>query len=210
MTTFEHAMLGVTAAVALGLPRHYGWPVAAMAGVAAISPDWDGLSLAWSATAFDRAHRAWGHNLLVAALLGAAWGALDYRYGISGRVGRRLEQLLRIPPAGAELPGTGRTGGGYAAWMLIGSLAALSHLATDLVVSGAATAGDWELKLLWPFSQRGWVWPMLRWGDPGPSVILFGGAFAMLRWPPHARALAWGTLLLVVLYIAAGGVVRLE
>jgi len=45
MTTYEHAMLGITGALAAGLHRRYGWQIVAMAGVTAVLPDWDGLSL---------------------------------------------------------------------------------------------------------------------------------------------------------------------
>lgn len=201
MTTFEHALLGITATLATGLHRHYGWSIAAMAGAAAISPDWDGLSLVFGGAAYDLAHRAWGHNVFVACLVGAAVGAIDQRWHVSGRVRQWLAAYVRMPPS----PDHRAPCRGHATvWMAVGALAALSHLAADLVVSGADTAGDWGLQLLWPFSDQAWVYPLVRWGDPGLSIILFGGALAMLRWPRHTRPVAWATLALVAAYLASG------
>ncbi|MGD9128399.1 MAG: hypothetical protein PVH19_13570 [Planctomycetia bacterium] len=61
MTTIEHAMLGIDGVLAVGLNRRWGWSLCAMAGVVAIVPDWDGLTLLGSASLFDAAHRVWGH-----------------------------------------------------------------------------------------------------------------------------------------------------
>jgi len=201
MTTFEHALLGITGTIAVGIHGRYGWSIAAMAGAAAVSPDWDGLSLLFGGVTFDVAHRAWGHNLFVACLVGAAVGAIDHRWRVSGRVRQWLAAWIRMPPAQDH---HASCRGHATIWMAVGALAALSHLATDLVVSGADTAGDWGLKLLWPFSDQAWVYPLVRWGDPGLSVILFGGALAMLRWPRHHRPAAWATLGLVAAYLARG------
>ena len=53
MTTYDHAMLGVCGVLATGCQRRYGWPLVATAAVAAVLPDWDGLSLLFGAAAFD-------------------------------------------------------------------------------------------------------------------------------------------------------------
>ena len=45
MTSYEHAMLGIDGALALGLHRRYGWQIVAAAGCVAVLPDWDGLSI---------------------------------------------------------------------------------------------------------------------------------------------------------------------
>ena len=63
MTTFEHALLAINGVLATGLQRRYGWQLAGVAAVAAISPDWDGLTIAFSLAAFAAGHRVWGHNL---------------------------------------------------------------------------------------------------------------------------------------------------
>ena len=76
MTTYEHAMLGVTGTLAVGLHRKYGWEIVALAGFVAVLPDWDGLSLLFGAGTFDRVHRTLGHNLPACILLGVVVAAL--------------------------------------------------------------------------------------------------------------------------------------
>ena len=65
MTVFEHAMLGVTGTLAVGLHRRYGWKIVAAAGAVAVLPDWDGLSILFGAAAYGKVHRAWGRLLSV-------------------------------------------------------------------------------------------------------------------------------------------------
>ena len=207
MTSFEHAMLGVTQTLAAGLHRKHGWQIAAMAGVVAVSPDWDGLTILGGMQVFDVAHRAWGHNLLVCALVGILLAWLDYRCDIVTRARRFLVRLMRDRSETSELR-TQRSLGGYSAWLLVGALVALSHLPADMVVSGAAQLNDWELQLLWPFSRQGFVYPLVSWGDPGMSVIFVGGMFGMWRWPQHLQRVAAFTLLLLVAYIAVRGAMR--
>jgi membrane-bound metal-dependent hydrolase YbcI (DUF457 family) len=204
MTTFEHAMLGVTGAAAARLHERYGWRIAAVAALAAISPDWDGIFILGSIELFDRAHRVWGHNLLVASLVGAMIGELDYRLNVTGRVGQWLGRYVKTPAVkeGASAGGAGSTPvPRRLAWIVVGVLAALSHLPADLLVSGTDTLADWEVKLAWPFSDRGWVFPRVHWGDPGISVIFAAGMVAMAVWPKYVRATAAVSLVLVGTYL---------
>ena len=90
-------------------------------------------------------------------------------------------------------------------WTTACLLAALSHLLGDLLVSGTDHLPHWELRLLWPFSDRGWVFPMVRWGDPGIAIIFAVGMFAMLRWRSHCVGLARAALVGVALYLAGRG-----
>lgn len=96
MTTYEHALLGATGAIAAGLHRPYGWPIVGMAAVAALLPDWDGLSILLGADVLDRVHRVIGHNLAVCVLLGAAFAAADYRWGMILRVQRWTGRRMRM------------------------------------------------------------------------------------------------------------------
>ena len=57
-------------------------------------------------------------------------------------------------------------------------------------LSGHATLDDWGLPLLWPFSDRRWVFPMVRWGDAVPTAIFVAGMFAMVRWPGRREWIA--------------------
>ncbi len=90
VTVYEHAMLGIDAALAAGLYRRAGWQIVAWAGCAAALPDWDGLSLLFGAQAYDAGHRLWGHNFLVAGLVGTVVGACVYRMRALDRMARRL------------------------------------------------------------------------------------------------------------------------
>ena len=168
MTTYEHAMLGVCQALCLGLHRRHGWRPAALAGVLAVVPDWDGLTLVCGLEVFDRAHRAWGHSFLV--LRGCRPRAVDGRLPFrSCRPWAALAGSIHGRTA-APLRGVGeRSVLGYAIWLAIGLLASLSHLLEDLVVSGGTQLTDWELKLLWPFSHPGFVFSLVPWGDPGSA-----------------------------------------
>ncbi len=183
-----------------------GWQLAAMAGLAAISPDWDGLTLLGGSVLFDQAHRVWGHNFLTCALLGLLIGLVDYRFDIVARLARLVRRL-----PGAEISDdalqlrTDRTAAGYAVWIVVAIISALSHLAADLVVSGFGTLGDWKLQLLWPFSTRGWIYPHVRWGDPGITIVFVAGMLAMYRWRNHIQLIAVVTLFAVTGYILLRG-----
>jgi len=77
-------MVGVSLAMATGLHGRFGWPITAFAAVAAALPDWDSLSILFGAQAYARAHRVWGHNLLVAVLSGSAAGIIENHFGPLG------------------------------------------------------------------------------------------------------------------------------
>jgi len=97
-------MIGINGALAAGLQRNHGWKIVALAGVAAISPDWDGLTLVAGMSTFNQAHRVWGHNVLVVVLLGAALAAVDYRFDLMTRVARgTMRRIQLLAPAQANL-----------------------------------------------------------------------------------------------------------
>ena len=201
MTSYEHAMLGINGVLATGLQRRYGWPLVALAAVAAVSPDWDGLAIVAGAGAFAAAHRVWGHNLLACLLSGIVLGALDYRFDLVTRGARFLVRRLHItwPGPVPQLRST-YAWGALAVWSSVAVLAAASHLVADLVVSGTASLPDWELPLWWPFSSKSYVYPLIAWGDPGLSIVFVVGMFAMWRWPARVQGVAAATLAAVVLY----------
>jgi membrane-bound metal-dependent hydrolase YbcI (DUF457 family) len=86
-------------------------------------------------------------------------------------------------------------------WMLVGAVAALSHLPADLVYSGGPGQNVWGVQLLWPFSERSWAIPLIPWGDLGATLIFIGEMFALYRWPRHAQVIALIALLAVAGYI---------
>ena len=206
MTTYEHAMLGVTGALAAGLHRKYGWEIVALAGFVAVVPDWDALSILFGAAEFDRVHRTLGHNLLVCVPLGVAVGALEHRYRLARRLrewaGRRMRMFR---PAEGLAQGATSHPRALGIWLLIALLASLSHLAADLVFSGHAELSDWGIRLFWPFSDRFWAYPMVSWGDPAVTIIFAAGMLAMVRRPLRLRTIAGLTLTLVVAYISIRG-----
>ena len=208
MTTYEHALLGAAGAIAAGLHRPYGWPIVAMAAVTAVLPDWDGLSILFGADMLDRMHRVIGHNLLVCVLLGAAFAAADYRWAMILRVKRWTGRRIRIFAVEDNLPRRlAFNPRDLGIWVLVGIVASLSHLGADLVYSGHAKYSDWGLKLLWPFSDRDFVHPMVPWGDIGAAAILSAGMFAMPARPSRVQTIAGTTLVAVLAYIAGRGIV---
>lgn len=204
MTTFEHAMLGTTGALAAGLHRR-SWQLVAIAGVAAVLPDWDGLSLLFGAAAFDQFHRAVGHSIWTATVVTILVALAEYRLRLMARLAILLGRWFDgLPAEMTNLHGNDPVREGAFVWTLTAVLAAWSHLATDLLFSGHAQLSDWGLKLFWPFSAQAYVFPVVRWGDVLPTLIFVFGMFAMLRWRSRVQGLAALTLLAFVGYIAAG------
>jgi hypothetical protein len=231
VTVFEHAMVGVTGTVAAGQHRRFGWPVVAAAALVAVLPDWDGVSILFGGAAFDKAHRVWGHNLLVAGISGAAVMAIARLYFPFEMLSRSLSKnrWRREAPFAAETPQNEPTPGGSRigskaedasdaftgrlplsrptsaselwTWVTVGLLASLSHLAADLVYSGHHKLADWGIQLLWPFSDRPFAYPVVPWGDVGATLIFVVTMFAMVRWKSRAQIPAALGLASVVGYV---------
>ena len=197
-------MVGINGAMAAGLHRQYQWRIAALAGLAAVAPDWDGLTIVGGLQLFDHAHRAWGHSFLTCVLLACVLAGFDYRFDVVGYGERLLCGLLRTPSkAVATRPGRSRLR--LMTWMLVAIAATMSHLAADLVYSGTTELSDWHLQLLWPFSTQGFVYPMVHWGDAGVTIIFVIGMFAMVRWCQRIQRIALITLAVVLMYIVLRG-----
>lgn len=210
MTTFEHAMVGATACLSTGVHRTYGWKIVAVAALAGISPDWDGLTLLVSNSAFAAGHRVWGHNLLAAVTGGILVAAVDYRWDVVTRIARLLIGITRLQLADATVltvRGRDERNRRGVVWIATAVIAALLHLPSDLIVSGTDTLPDWKLPLLWPFSDRSWVYPLVQWGDPGITFVFVVGTFAMLRWKSHLQLIGALTLGGVVGYAVIFGLV---
>jgi membrane-bound metal-dependent hydrolase YbcI (DUF457 family) len=206
VTSYEHVMLGVTGTLAAGLHRRHGWPIVAVAGAAAILPDWDGLSLAFGAAAFDQVHRAWGHNLFAAIVAGSLVAVLEYRFGWLERAGVRLCRKLKLPQPDSDPTGPRQLrSSNLAIWIVVGVAASLSHLGADVLFSGHATLPDWGIRLFWPFCDRALAYPMVPWGDPGVSLIFAAGMFGMVRWPTRLQCVAGATLAAGTVYVLIRG-----
>jgi membrane-bound metal-dependent hydrolase YbcI (DUF457 family) len=196
MTVYEHAMLGVNLSLFAGLRRRYGWWLVAVAGVAAALPDWDGLSIAFGPTAYARAHRVWGHNLLVAGLAGLSVGIVGWLVTRSSRV---QTLAARYSVAAPRSPGVS----GVVVCSFTGMLAGLSHLPADVVFNGGRDLPAWPVPLLWPFDSRGWAVPVVPWGDIVVTLLFTAGMFALYRWPARDRAIAALTLAAASAYLLA-------
>jgi len=206
MTFFEHAMVGIDGALAAGLHRRRGWPIVAMAGFTAMLPDWDGLTILLGPSCYAQGHRVWGHNLLVAGLLAMLVSGLAYRFDWPIRIQQWIGRHWRV----LELPGditcvSARTAGGWWLWLVVGVLAAYSHLLADIVFSAGRNMPVWGVPLAWPFSDVAWAYPLVLWGDVGATIIFIVGMFAMCRWPAWTRTIAACTLGLVIAYVAVRG-----
>lgn len=221
MTTYEHFMLGASGTLSCGLYKKQGWQIALFAGVVSVLPDWDGLTILFSSQAFAEGHRVWGHNVLM-ILIGLVIGLLEYRYDFLSRVANKViktragtwfySELKKLSNPGVE--DQNRQGGyallklrkhqrlsGYVIWGAVGFAAIFFHLVADMVVSGTDQLADWKLKLFWPFSDQGYVYPMIPWGDPGMSIIFVIGMLAGCKYPARIQLIATITLTAVVAYI---------
>jgi membrane-bound metal-dependent hydrolase YbcI (DUF457 family) len=202
MTTIEHALLGTNLVFATGLEKRFGWQTVALGGVCAVAPDWDGLTLLWSVSLFDIAHRVWGHNLLVCSVVALLIAAFDYRCDFITRTARQLVQWTKFAlPANRLTIRTVFSWSQLAVWLCVALVASWSHLVGDLVFSGTATLSDWAVKLFWPFTDDGFVYPLISWGDVGVTIIFVLGMFAMLRWKNKTVLIARLTLLVALGYI---------
>jgi membrane-bound metal-dependent hydrolase YbcI (DUF457 family) len=207
MTFFEHAMVGVNAAMAVGLLRRRGWPIVAMAGFAALLPDWDGLTILFGANSYADGHRVWGHNLLVAGGLAILVCGSAHCFEGPQRIQRWLGgrwQAFALP----EDRETSAHPGDWLLWPLVGVLAAYSHLLADVFFSAGRDGQIWKVPLLWPFSDSAFAYPLVYWGDVGVTLIFVVEMFALLRWRAWSRSIASCSLALAIGYMAASGFVH--
>jgi len=210
MTTPEHALVGMHVAVAFGLQLKLGWPGVAIFSLASILPDWDGLLILIDISLFDRGHRVWGHNLIsiVGTSLVLAYSEFRWRW-IASSV-HRLRQYLQSS-SGQSLAAIGATTApppSFISLVAIAMLAQLLHLPCDMIVSGGAGLSDWAIQPWWPFSDRSYVYPMIPWGDVGPTVLLMAGAILSAKVPKFVSTISKATLLLLICYLVVRGWMR--
>jgi membrane-bound metal-dependent hydrolase YbcI (DUF457 family) len=224
MTIYEHAMVGINGALALGLARRHGWQIVALAGLATVLPDLDGLAIILGPQCYAEGHRLWGHNLLVvglaAALMSAAvfytdaptriqrwlakrgWGVRNSRWGGGCTATPETDE---DSGAAVQLPSQ-RSYSEVALWIVVGVVAAYSHLLMDVVFSAGRDQPIWGVSLFWPFSNMEYAYPLVRWGDVGATLILAASMFAMVRWPARLQSIAAASLAAVAAYMAVRGI----
>ncbi len=203
MTTPEHTMVGIHSAFALGLHRRYGWQSVALAGIASNVPDWDGIPMFVDMARFESIHRVWGHNFVSILLTSLLLAATQVRWDWLGRIGGWFAGRFSIPKQDSPDCQTGTDSGcGLLLFFGIAFAAQTLHLPCDMVVSGGSGLNDWSVEPWWPFSHAAYVYPMIPWGDPGPTLILMAGAVIAAKWPPQTAnisRLSIGTLLVYLL-----------
>jgi membrane-bound metal-dependent hydrolase YbcI (DUF457 family) len=207
VTIYEHIMLGVDGAMAIGLHRRWGWQIVAWSGCAAALPDWDGLTLLLGGDCYAAGHRVWGHNLLAAGLSAVILGVVLCRWDLFTRVGKAVPSSWgSVAPSKAE-NAVRCSWGLLLVWAAVGLAAAYAHLGLDVLFSYGRDLPVWDVPLLWPFSARGFAYPTVRWGDPVPTIIFAAGMLAMARWRSATQRIAAITLTLVAAYIVVRGTV---
>ena len=204
MTIYEHAMVGINGALALGLQRRHGWQIVALAGFAAVLPDFDGLTILLGPQCYAAAHRLWAHNLLVAGSAAAIVSAVAYYSGVLTHIRLWLTKRLNLPEATSQ-PRPQRSVAALGLWIVVGVIAAYSHLLMDVAFSAGRDLPIWGDPLSWPFSDKAYAYPLVRWGDIGATLIFAASMFAMLRWPARLQTIAAASLLAVAGYMAARG-----
>lgn len=200
-------MLGANACLACGLHRRHGWRIVALAGVAAIAPDWDGLTVVWDAQLFDQGHRVWGHNIFSCFALAILLTIAQLRCDFLGQVARLLVRIRPFQQFGANVGSQVSENRSGTLFLLVSYLACLSQIPADAVVSGGRGLSDWEIKPLWPVSNWSIVYGMVPWGNVGITIIFAISMILMAKFKQSLQQIAIGTLVCVVGYILAWGLI---
>lgn len=201
MTTLEHSLVGIHMAIAVGAHQRFGWSVVALAGIASNVPDWDGLPMLIDMARFEAGHRVWGHNFLVIFLTSLLLAWTQSKYGWLESLRRRLSRFL--PPTSYRAGDV--TAPSLQILFAYAFVSQALHLPCDMVVSGGNGLTDWQVKPFWPFSDQGRMYPLIPWGDVGPTIILMCGAIALAKLPTHARWVSFATLGVLCTYLLVRG-----
>lgn len=74
-----------------------------------------------------------------------------------------------------------------------------------MTVSGGKGLSDWPIQPLWPFSNVGYVFPLVRWGDIGPTIIMMGAAIVAAKYSQRARVVSIVGLASLIAYMIVQG-----
>ncbi len=211
MTTPEHTLVGIHLAIAAGCHRWAGWPLVGLAAVASNMPDLDGLPMLIDMQRFEQLHRVLFHNFLAIALTSVVLACAESYWRWIGRLSRWL--MLKFATSASSSTSERAEDSQGPAWM-IGVFFATSfcaqavHLPCDMVVSGGAGLSDWHVLPFWPFSDRGFVFALIPWGDIGPTLILMAGMIWMAKRKSGLSRIALITLSTLVIYLLVRGWMR--
>ncbi|MCC7336401.1 MAG: metal-dependent hydrolase [Pirellulaceae bacterium] len=204
MTTPEHSLVGIHAAIAVGAHQRFGWAFVALAGIASNLPDWDGLPMLFDMARFEHGHRVWGHNVTSIALSSLIVATLQYRFHLIETVATRLKNYL---PKEVTIE-RARIGVPFIMLFLICAVVQTIHLPCDMVVSGGNGLSDWHIKPFWPISDVGYVFPLIPWGDIGPTIIMMCGVLLMVKYPKKLPLQSIVTLTILCCYLLIRGWTR--
>ncbi|MBL8869668.1 MAG: metal-dependent hydrolase [Planctomycetaceae bacterium] len=205
MTSPEHSLVGIHTAFALGLHLRWKWPIVVFAAIGSNVPDLDGLPMLFDMQRFEGWHRVVGHNIfaIVISSFMLAWTQHHFRWiqWFGQTIGRWLPQLnsasgsanISTDTCSAPIP--------WSMLLLVAIGVQLIHLPCDMVVSGGNGLSHWEVYPFWPVNDQGFVYPMIPWGDVGPTIIMMLGVIGMAKWPAATRKLALATLGTLLLYL---------
>ncbi len=210
MTTPEHTLVGIHCAFATGIHRLVGWRGVAMAGIASNLPDWDGLPMLFDMQRFESGHRVWGHNLLLIAITSLVLGFILVRWDLLGNTTNRFNSLASMAQADDDARNPrwrlGETG--FIIFAAITLFAQVVHLPCDMVVSGGDGLSDWAVKPWWPFSDAAYVYPLIPWGDVGPTIILMAGVVIIAQRRSHLSLTSLLTIITLCGYLMVRAWIR--
>jgi len=207
MTTPEHTLVGIHFAFATGLHRFVGWRGVVMAGFASNLPDWDGIPMLFDMHRFESGHRVWGHGILSIVLSSFLVGFIQFRWDWIGCVANWFRGILPKTTIDTA-PQNTQSHISILVFATIGMCAQLLHLPCDMVVSGGNGLSDWPTQPWWPFSSAAYVYPLIPWGDIGPTVILMAGIIAIAKRKSHLSQTSWLTIVTLCVYLVVRGLMR--
>jgi membrane-bound metal-dependent hydrolase YbcI (DUF457 family) len=169
-----------------------------------VLPDFDGLTILLGANLYAEAHRLWGHNLLVAGLVAAVASVVVYQGDVLTKTQKWLAKRWKAVPDSSPMQAHRLSE--LLLWVVVGVVAAYSHLLMDIFFSSGRQLQTWGVPLLWPFVPTTWAYPLVPWGDIGVTVVFAASMLVMLRWQEWVRTIATGTLIAVAGYMAIRGI----
>lgn len=191
-------MVGILGAMALGLHKRFGWRIVAFAAVVSNVPDLDGLPMLFDMERFESGHRVWGHNFLLIVATSIFLGWTQARFEWIQRIGTYAIKFLpsevkRSQPSWyLPIP--------LLVFIFVGIGVQVLHLVCDMVVSGGQGLSNWPVKPFWPIWQIGYIYPLIPWGDVGPTVIMMAGIIGIAKFG-RDQFVAILTLIFLVTYL---------
>lgn len=206
MTTPEHTLVGIHCALACGCHQRWGWIAIATAALASNLPDWDGFPMLIDMARFEAGHRVWGHNFISITVLAILLAWTEHRWQWMLGLAQRLKPALPTELQHRDFAASAQTS--FIVLFVIAFVAQSIHLPCDMVVSGGNGLSDWLVLPFWPFWNRGFVLPLIPWGDVGPTIIMMLGVIVASRMPARTQRVALATLLSLAGYLLVRGYMR--